>query len=203
MKIAKKHYSNFLISVHFERSLSSEKFEGKHEQAKSFLYELGCMARKIGKRLHATYSLVSGNNGMHAHFAVSWLPLYRGSLKTAKSRNKSIMRMDVIRLLERNNFYVDNPSQAIKRITHDKKYVTDYVNFQPKDSQFVFLAGFYIHDDFVPCHSEIKIQSYCSKSQFVNIGNVNKKGCLQRQYILLLISLLSIILISYLSLLLF
>lgn len=166
MKVAKSHYSKFLISVQFDRGFVPDTLSGKVEMCENFLSDLGELAHSNGRRLHATYSVCIGKLQPHAHFAVSWLPLVKGYLKTAKTGNRSISRYAVIEMLESNFFFVDNPQQAIKIITHDKPYVTNYVINQPKDGQSAIYSAFYVHPIFRPAYSEIKIQSYCSKCYF-------------------------------------
>lgn len=176
---------------------------GKVEQAQNFLEDLGALARSDGKRLHATFSVVEGCNDYHAHFALSWLPLIGGYKKTAKSGNKRIARHTVTRLLDENFFYVDNPTEAIKRVTHDKRYVTDYVIHQPKDGQAALFSDFYIHPDFVPVYSETKIRSYCRKEQFAYYQQSSRKPLKQVIPLLILISWMTSFVISIILLTLF
>ena len=166
MKTPFNQHSNFLISVQFDTGFMPDTLDGKNELCLSFLDSLGKLARKNGRKLHATYSIAKGFIGFHAHFAVSWLPLSSGYLKTAQSGKKRISRYQVIALLEQSFFYVGEPTQAIKRITHDKKYVTSYVIYQPKDNQVSIFSDIYIYHDFVPVHSERKVKFYYSKRQF-------------------------------------
>ena len=176
MKISKHHYSRYLISVQFDNNFTPDSIEAMLGHCVEFLEDLGMLASKSGERLHATYSVVSGLNGYHAHFAVSWLPIVLKRIKTAKMGNQPIARHAIIKLLEENLFYVDNPREAIKKITHDRKFVTEYVTIQPKNEQSVCGSGFYIHEDFRPYASEIKMGFYCSKQQFIHIEKLNKKN---------------------------
>ena len=193
MKLPNNHYSNYLISVHFERGFVPDTLQSQIEYCENFLYDLGCLARKNGRRLFATYSICSGLSGLHAHFAVSWLPTIASQTKVAKNGLKRIARYPIEQLLEQSFFFVDNPTQAIKQVTHDKRYVTDYVIYQTKDGQSAIFDGFYIHPDFVPVYSEQKIQSYCSKRQFGAFQKMNQKGCFHKIKLLSLISLLLVI----------
>lgn len=170
MKVQKHHYSSYLISVHFERGFMPDSLHGKIEICENFLSDLGDLARENGQRLHATYSIVSSINGCHAHFGVSWLPLSVGYLKTAKNGHKRIARKAVIELLEAHYFLVDNPLEAIKRITHDKKFVTDYIILQPKENQNTEFSGFYKHSIIEPAHSKEKSQSYKLSVFFDSFG---------------------------------
>ncbi len=196
MKVQKHHYSNFLISVPFDKGFMPDTVAGMKERCENFLDDLGDLARKNGKRLHSTFSGVSGVKDPHAHFAVSWLPLLRGHKKTAKRGNKRIDRNPVIELLEHNFFFVDNYIEAIKRVTHDKKCVTEYVIHQPKDGQTTLFDGFYIHPDFVPVYSEVKIHSYCSKQQMHFSKRTLKRTKKSIHKMIVLISILEIALIS-------
>lgn len=202
MKLDKSHYSNYLISVQFDNGFMPDTLDGKIEQCRNFLDDLGNLAREYGKRLFATYSIVEGSSGTHAHFAVSWLPLMRGYLKTAKRGNKRIARFAVKSLLEQNFFYVDNPKEAIKHVTYDKAYVTYYVTEQPKDGQKTIFSNLYMHPVFVPTYSETKMRPYCSKAQ---IRYIRIRKTTQRKHIFkifLAISILELFLISFIALLL-
>lgn len=203
MKISKHHYSNYLISVPFDNGFLPHKISGMIAYCKNFLEDLGKLARTNGKRLHANYSIVSGKNGYHAHFAVSWLPLRYGYLKTSKNGNKRIERLSVIRMLEQNFFYVDNITEAIKRVTHDKKYVTNYVVEQPKTGQATIYSAFYSYHDFVPGYSETKMRPYCSKHQITFSRQSQKKTNNRTFQLIILISILEIVLISLILLSLF
>lgn len=196
MKVENYHYSRFLISVHFERGFVPDTLQGKIEMCINFLSDLGGLARKSGKRLYATYSICSGNNGLHAHFAVSWLPMHNERPKTAQTARYVISRYTVIKLLTDNYFYVDNQLQAIKRVTHDRRFVTDYVVHQPKEGQSSIFTAFYIHADFVPTCSEIKMRSYCSKAQFGVYQNIPQNHAYNRLSLIVLISVAWFIMIS-------
>lgn len=174
MKIPFNQHSNFLISVQFDAGFTPDTLDGKNELCLSFLDSLGNLAKKNGRKLYATYSIAKGSIGVHAHFAVSWLPLSSGYLKTAQNGNKRISRYQVISLLEQSFFYVDNPTEAIKRISHNKKYVTNYVIYQPRDGQVSIFSDIYIYHDFVPVYSELKLEFYCSKRQFGEKEKMNK-----------------------------
>lgn len=196
MKIEKYHYTRYLISVQFDEGFLPASIEAMLTRCCEFLEDLGNLARKDGKRLYANYSVVRGVNGYHAHFGVSWLPLVLRRVKSAKMSNQPIARYTVTRLLDDNYFYVDNPKQAIKRVTHDPKFVTDYIIIQPKEDQFVCDSGFYSHPIFVPTHSETKLPPYCSKQQFGTFQKKSKKYHIKTLQLLFLISVAWLILIS-------
>ena len=196
MKVPKHHYTKYLLSVHFEQNLRFETMHDKHERCLEFLRRLGALARKNGHRLHSTYSIADGLLGLHAHFGVSWLPLYNHVPKTAKNQRQRIDRDAMINLLEECAFIVDNPKEAIKRVTHDKPYVTDYIVFQPKNGQSTILTGFYIHPDFVPVYSEKKLHSYLVKQQFGQFVKHPKSNPRNRLHLLFLISAAWFVLIS-------
>lgn len=196
MKVEKYHYSNFLISVQFSRNFTPNTLYGKEELCNDFLIDLGNLARKNGMRLHATYSVCSGINDHHAHFGVSWLPSYRNKRKTSKRSYKRINRHPVIEILEAHSFYVDNPTQAIKVVTHDKPFVTSYILEQPKEGQTAILTGFYVHPDFVPVYTELKAQSYCRREQLSLCQNMPQNHRYNRLSLLFLISAAWFVLIS-------
>jgi hypothetical protein len=196
MQVETYHYSRYLISVQFDKGFLPASIEAMLVRCVEFLEDLGNLARRDGKRLYATYSVVRGINGYHAHFGVSWLPMVSVRVKTAKMGKQPISRRTVTRLLDENYFFVDNPKQAIKRITYDKKYVTDYIIIQPKEDQYVCESGFYSHTVFVPVCSEIKMRSYCSKQQFGAYQKECKKNHIKTTYLLFLISVAWLILIS-------
>lgn len=203
MKIAECHYSKYLLSVHFDDNLRFETMHDKQERCQNFLTRLGDLALENGHRLHGTYSIADGLLGLHAHFGVSWIPLHNHVNKTAKNQRQRIDRDIVQDLFEECLFSVDNPSEAIKRVTHDKPYVTDYIICQPKDGQSTILSGFYIHPYFVPTCSELKIHSYLVKQQFAPIENKMKNSHNYRLSSIVLISVAWYILISALLLSLF
>lgn len=197
MKVPQKHYTNFLISVQFDRRFMPSTLAGKKQQAENFLDDLGKMALFDGHRLHSTCSVVSGLNGCHAHFGVSWLPIVGVRVKTAKMSEQPIARYTVTRLLDENYFYVDNPKQAIKRVTHDKGHVTDYIIRQPKDGQTTLESFFYVHPIFVPVHSDEKTQSYCYTGKRPSSKIPPQNGCVNKLIANVFIILSVLIAISY------
>lgn len=196
MVLRESHYTSYLISVHFDKGFLPDSLSGQVEVCENFMDDLGSLARKSGRRLYGTFSICSGDNGVHAHFGVSWLPIVLSRVKTANMRNQPIARYPVVNLLSDNFFYVDNPKEAIKKVTHDKTFVTDYIINQPKSGQSTIYTAFYIHPDFTPSLREKKIHSYCSKRQFDYFQKNQKSGCITKIYTLLLISLLPLLLIS-------
>ena len=200
MKLPNHHYSRFLISVHFDRDFVPDTVEEMMQYCDSFLIGLGRLARKSGRCLYSTFSVNSGIGGFHAHFALSWLPVVGKIIKPDVWANGTICMDVIVELLEQNYFYVDNESEAIKRITHNKPYVTSYVLLQPKDGQFVCGTGFYVHEDFKPSLFERKIGLYCTGTKCLNFKPIeknNNKSTINRY---LLLSASYLILISYLML---
>jgi len=200
MRMKNSHYTNYLISVQFDRGFVPDSLSGMMERCDNFLEDLGNLARKHGRRLHSTLSIATGLNGHHAHFGLSWLPLSPKAKRASKSRPQAISRYTVTRLLEDNYFYVDNPTEAIKKVTHDKSFVTDYIITQPKDGQNALYDDFYIHPDFVPVYSEKKIHSYCSKQQMRFSKRTPKRTSESIAKTIILAAWLTIFLISYLLL---
>lgn len=196
MKIANHHYSKYLLSVHFDNKFRFDTMHDKVECCQSFLTSLGILARKNGHRLHGTFSIADGLSGLHAHFGVSWLPLHNHVNKTSKNQKQRIDREIVQSLFEQSRFIVDNPTEAIKRVTYDKPYVTDYIVYQPKLGQSTIYTDFYVHPDFVPTCSELKLHSYCSKQQFPFFEKVIKSHRYDRLSLIVLISIAWFILIS-------
>lgn len=196
MKVPFYQHSKFLISVHFDNGFLPDTLDGKNDLCLNLLNDLAKLARSKGRKLHATYSIASGKNGYHAHFGVSWLPLAHGYKKTSKTGNKRIAKMKVIDLLEQSFFFVDNKSEAIKRIISDKKYVTEYIIYQPKDGQSSIFSDIFIYQDFVPSASEIKIQSYCSKHQFAHLQKIDKTGCINKSIAILYMVSIGLFMIS-------
>lgn len=196
MKVKNAHYSNYLISVQFDRKMSIDTLKDKQDVCKNFMSEIGKLARKSGIRLHATYSIVSGANGFHAHFAINWLPLTSKRVRFDMWSNQPIARHPIITILEDVGFFVDNPKQAIKRITRDKPFVTSYVIGQPKEAQNTQFSGFYKHTILEPNHSYEKTQSYCSSALFQHSKNYTPKSIINHLKSFGLISAAYFILIS-------
>lgn len=176
MKTPKHHYSRYLISVQFDKNMEIDTLSEQIANCLNFLSELGKLALTRGRKLHASYSIVNGMNGKHAHFGVSFMPQRIQNASTFENFGILIDRKIVIELLNRNNFYVDNPKQAIKKITHSKKFVTNYIIYQPKEHQKTIFSDFYIHDNYIPSHSKQKPQSYCSSAQFSALSKSSKNN---------------------------
>ncbi len=179
MKMPKAYYSNYLISVHFDNGFMPDTLAGQKEMCENFLSDIGNLAREHGKRLFSTYSICSGENGSHAHFGVNWLPTSRNGYKKSKAKRPHIEKHTVSNLLHANYFYVDNESQAIKRITHDKKFVTEYIILQPKKGQDVLFSGFYQHSIIEPVHSIENQQSYSSPVFSWVSSETRTNGCMR------------------------
>lgn len=203
MKIPEHHYTKYLLSIHFDDNFRFDTMHDKIERCLNFLARLGDLARKSGHRLHCTHSIADGLSGLHAHFGVSWLPLHNHANKTAKNQRQRIDRDVVQDLFEDCRFIVDNPTEAIKRVTHDKPYVTDYIVCQPKHGQSTIYTDFYVHPDFMPAHAEVKMHSYLVKQQFPLFQKVVKNQHYNRLSLLFLISVAWFILISSILLLTF
>ena len=195
MKPPNSHYSNYLISVQFREQYSNDDMPAMIECCENFLAELGNLARADGTRLYSTYSINRGKNGHHAHFTPNWIPSTLTAKKYARNQFKNISRYTVTRLLDANGFIVDNPKEAIKRVTHDKKRVTDYVIHQPKPDQLVKHVSFYEHPISGENHSCEDCSSISRVDFFAGSGIGIKSGCIQKVYILLLISIYPLLLI--------
>lgn len=203
MKVPKYHYTKYLISVQFDNGFIPDTLNGKMEMCENFLTDLGKLALKSGVRLFYTYSIVSGNEGAHAHFGVSWLPTASERLKKAKKADSGISRYPLIELLESNYFYVDNPKQAIKKVTHNKPYVTSYIIEQPKLGQTTTYSTFGKHPILRPSCSEVKLMSYCSKRNLYLFENTSKNHPHNHVTRIILISAVYLTMISYILLSLF
>lgn len=175
MQMPNHHYTNFLLSIQFDSGFLPNSVSGMVERCMDFLSDMGKLARKNGMRLHASWSVVRGVVGFHAHFGLSWITTYKTEFGTTTKDKNNMVRQPVIDLLEDSFFFVDNRAEAIKRVTHDKPYVTGYIIQQPKDGQDVVASGFYIHEDFCPSLREVKANPYCSTRYPVAFQKDHKK----------------------------
>lgn len=200
MRIENHHYTKFLISVQFDRDTLPVSIEAMMQSCEEFLEDLGNLALKSGRKLHVTYSVAGGSNGYHAHFGLSWLPIVRRRVKMATMAKQPIARHAVIQLLEGNGFFVDNPKQAIKKVTHSQKLVTSYILTQPKENQFLCDSGFYIHPTFDPVHSCDEMHSYCSTPSTNVLDKTIYESSKSRLKLLFVISTAWITLISFILL---
>jgi len=196
MQLPKHHYSNYLISVHFHRDFLPDTLAGQIQICIDFMNDLGKLARKNGRKLYSRYGVSRGKNGMHAHFAVSWLPLSSGYKKIAKNGHKRINRFVMIEMLERNHFYVDNPNEAIKRVTCNKKHVTMYVIEQPRDDQMTMFTEFYEHPVLERDYLAEELELYSSRGFFDGFGKAVKRTAKAAPISFVLISLFIFALIS-------
>lgn len=203
MKLANHHYSNYLISVQFDPKFIPETLSGQIEYCKNFLSDLGELAHEEGVRLFATCSIASGKLPLHAHFAVNWIPKTLNAKKYAKNQFENISRYTVARLLDNNFFVVDNPTEAIKRITHGKKFVTSYVINQPKDGQTVLFDFFFSYPISDPKSLVENSLSNSSTGFFAESGIDRLSGCLYKYIQYSIIAITSFVAIIYFFALLF
>lgn len=200
MNLSKAHYSRNLISVHFERLELSGSRRELLEKCKDFMFDLAQLASASNQRLRGSYSVVGGVNGYHAHFAVNWLPSY---LSEKRNKHGSFNRIDrevVTEVLENNGFYVDNPKEAIKVVTHDRQRVYDYVFMQPKHGQTAIFTGYYKHDIKISQPSRNVLQSYCRPQFFAGSGKLSTASKMSLEIIFtFLVFLLSIMISDYLG----
>lgn len=99
MKQPEHQYSNYLISVHFDPKFVPETLKEQIIYCENFLMDLGELARGAGKRLFATYSIASGKTGVHAHYAVNWMPSALSGKKRARNEFANISRFAITKLL--------------------------------------------------------------------------------------------------------
>lgn len=203
MRMRKSHYTNYLISIHFDYSNLPSNIAGLMSQCEYALEDIGNLALKSGHRLHSTYSVVQGLDGYHAHFGLSWLPLLKKRIRNDVGIKQDIVRMPIIDILEENNFVVDNPKQAIKAVTRRKEYVTRYVVLQPKENQNVLDSGFYVHQEFEPVHSSENLEFYCPERYLTHNKKHTKNRYLNIIKKLILMSAANLTLISLILLSLF
>lgn len=197
MKHPQSHYSNYLLTAHFDRRFTQDRLPEMIEFCESFLNELGNLARQSAIRLHATYSIVVGKYDHHAHFALNWLPCTAIKITSYKGQFNPIQRKKIIRMLEAHNFYVDNQNEAVKRITSRKDYVTDYVVFQPKEGQTTVHTSFFIYGVLEVGHSAEK--SYRYYSGLVSLLSERVKN-ISPQYQLFIFILISITILNMIKL---
>lgn len=195
MKPPKHHYSNYLISVQFREQYSNDEMPAMIEDCESFLADLGNLAQENGTRLYSTYSINRGKNSYHAHFTPNWIPSTLTAKKVGRNQFRNISRYTVTRLLDANGFIVDNPKEAIKRVTHDKRRVTDYVIHQPKPDQLVKHVSFYEHPIAGENHSVEDCSHNSSVDFFAESGIGNHSGCIQKVYTFAMISIYPLLLI--------
>lgn len=180
MRHSKTQARRYLITLHFDRIFEPATVSGCDVSIRNFLTDVGKLALEDGMNLMAEYSIVSGETGTHAHIIANWMPTTRIKDKRTKKSFNRLRRHPILKLMREHFFRTDSQTERIKAITETSKKVKRYIDTQSNGNQTVILSGIFSFQDFVPHHSETKIQSYYRRPQITALKNPRQIGCLSK-----------------------
>jgi len=192
MKTVSNLRRKHLLTIHYPSGQDVYNIDFLVTQTLELLDALSALARNVGSiHLNALFSIVRDLYGYHVHIITNWLPTFNKD-NFNQSIKLRIDRKQVIEIIERNNFVMDNPLEGIKPITFNPDYVETYVIQQPKINQEVVYTDRYFSKHFSPVHSGPVSQSYSSTGIIGHYQNrqksINKSSTI--------ISLISLFVIS-------
>lgn len=182
------HVARYFLTVHFDSVFTPQSNSGLEQVIIDVLTDISQLARRSGIRLSAEYSIVRGKTGIHAHILVNWLPTTRVRDKRLKTRITRIRRHQIIQIFDQNFLRTDNQTKRIKKIQSNSDVVRRYAMVQSNGEQEVLIRGFW-QANFIPVYTEIKIHSYYSLPYFQIIRKQQKLGCLQKLFMISILSL--------------